>query len=99
MQRATLVVDGADQTVEGQGHWHFLINNVYVISPVDTFLHYQSLPNEFVPGPISISTTLQDNLHHDLSDSATFEAVVEFMVTAFDGSDGGGDDTDVDTGL
>jgi len=80
--------NSTDELVTGEGHWHFLINDVYIVSPEDLFFEYVSQPDEFVPGPLSISATLQDNLHRDLDEFDTFKAVVEFELVGPNGDTG-----------
>ena len=70
---------GADSLVEGQGHWHLNLNDVYVDSPTELFYEV-SQPGWQSQDAIKLSVTLQDNQHGDLDQFDGWEAIYEFVV-------------------
>lgn len=67
--------------VDGQGHFHLTINDVYVAAPSDQFYQYTSEPDAYSVGQgLSVRVSLASNTHLDLDASASWEDVAEFTV-------------------
>lgn len=89
------------EDVEGQGHYHFNVNDAYVDAPPARFYEFRSDPGEFKAGDrVKVSVTLASNTHQDLDTFANWIDVAEFTVgeplpsTVDTDTSGDTDDTD-----
>ena len=65
--------------VDGQGHWHLSLNDVYVDAPLA--FHYDISQSGWATGDaVKITATLQDNEHADLDQFDGWEAIHEFTI-------------------
>ncbi len=70
-----------DQNVEGEGHYHFTLNGVYIGAPAERAYEYVSEIAEFRIGQeVSLRVSLQGNDHRDLDQFADWEDIAEFTV-------------------
>ncbi len=71
--------DNAD--VDGQGHFHLSINDVYIDAPPHQYYPYMSAPDDYTVGQgLSVRVSLQSNTHRDLDASASWEDIAEYTV-------------------
>lgn len=76
------VTPGEDNVdVDGQGHFHLSLNDVYIDAPAEQYYSYTSAPDAYTAGQgLSVRVSVQSNTHKDLDESPDWEDIVEYTV-------------------
>jgi hypothetical protein len=70
-----------NEDVDGQGHFHLSINDVYIDAPPHQYYQYVSAPGDYtVDQGLSVRVSVQSNTHRDLDASAAWEDIAEYTV-------------------
>lgn len=72
--------DGAVD-VDGEGHYHVTVNDVYIGAPSAQAYQFKSGVDEYTVGQaLSVRVSLQSNTHRDLDESPDWEDIAEYTV-------------------
>jgi len=75
--------ESAGEPVEGEGHFHFHLNNEYIGPPEEQLILFQSEIGEYpVDTAMIVRVSLATNDHVDLDEFVGWEDIVEFTVVA-----------------